>query len=370
MPPKIDSGLRSAILTYGSLNFFSRKIVAALKERNLLVSRTTVIRVLDEDARERAGYAKPEPSAATRGIPTVRTKVLVAKVKKAMTGPNPQSQVKLAKRLQVSARTIRRVIHHDLEGILKKKYRVHALSDSQVLQRLDRGPRFLDYIKGKKWRFIITVDEAWVYLSHTNGIRQVYYEFKGERTEESWTKFWKESHPKCVMFVGGVCNRGVTKIRFVEPGAKINSDYYIKEFLEPLFAEDISRLYPGEEHKVVFHQDSTPAHASRKTQKWLENSGIKFIPAKHWMGNSPDLAPMDYCVNGIFKWALFDREANTITGLKRVMKSVWSKLSQETINNALKSWQERVRLMIELGGHHIEHRLSGGKKFCKSSNEE
>ena len=99
MPPKIDSGLRSAILTYGSLNFSSRKIVAALKERNLIVSRTTVIKVLDKDARVRPGYAKPEPSAATRGIPTERTKVLVAKVKKAMTGPNPLSQVKLAKRL-------------------------------------------------------------------------------------------------------------------------------------------------------------------------------------------------------------------------------------------------------------------------------
>jgi hypothetical protein len=33
------------------------------------------------------------------------------------------------------------------------------------------------------------------------------------------------------------------------------------------------------------------------------------------------------------------------------------------INKALESWQERVRLMIELGGHHIDHRLSGGKNF-------
>jgi hypothetical protein len=207
----------------------------------------------------------------------------------------------------------------------------------------------------------ITVDETWVYLGHTSGIRRVYYEFKGERTQESWKTFRKESHPKGVMFVGGLCSLDVTKLRFVEPGAKRYSDYYIQEFLEPLFAEDISRLYPGEECRVVFDQDSAPAHASKKTQKWLENSGIKFIPAMHWMGNSLDLAPMDYCINRILKWALFDGEANTLVGLKRVMKSVWSKLSQETINKALESWQERVRLMIWLGGHHINHSLSGGK---------
>jgi hypothetical protein len=116
----------------------------------LIVSRTTVIKVLDEDAKERAGYPKPVPSAATNGKPKVRTKTLVAKVKKAMTGPNPLSQVKLANKLQVSARTIRRVICHDLKGILKKKYRVHGLSDIQVRQRLDRDPRFLDHIKGRK----------------------------------------------------------------------------------------------------------------------------------------------------------------------------------------------------------------------------
>jgi hypothetical protein len=94
---------------------------------------------------------------------------------------------------------------------------------------------------------------------------RVYYEFEGERAEKSWTKFLKESAPKGVMFVGGVCSRGVTKLHFVEPYAEINSDNYIQEFLEPLFAEDISRLHPRQERKVVFHQ--APAQATKKTQK-------------------------------------------------------------------------------------------------------
>ncbi|OWA55568.1 hypothetical protein BV898_19954 [Hypsibius exemplaris] len=113
--------------------------------------------------------------------------------------------------------------------------------------------------------YISTVDEAWVYLDTTNGVRRVYYEIKGARTPESWTKFCKKSDPVGVMFFAGICWRGVITLRFIEPGAKINSDYYIKHCLKPLIEVDIPHLYPGEEHKVVLHQDSAPAHVSKKT---------------------------------------------------------------------------------------------------------
>ncbi|OQV17206.1 hypothetical protein BV898_08699 [Hypsibius exemplaris] len=86
------------------------------------------------------------------------------------------------------------------------------------------------------------------------------------------------------MFVAGVCSRGKTAIRFVKPGAKINSEYYIQHVLKPLFKNDIRKLFPGELiNKVDFHHDSAPAHSSGITQEWLRNSGIKFIPKEHWM---------------------------------------------------------------------------------------
>ncbi|OWA54703.1 hypothetical protein BV898_19104 [Hypsibius exemplaris] len=147
--------------------------------------------------------------------------------------------------------------------------------------------------------------------------------------------FSQDLEGKSVMFVAGVCSRGKTAIRFVKPGAKINSEYYIQHVLKPLFKNDIWKLFPGELiNKVVFHHDSAPAHSSGITQEWLRNSGIKFIPKEHWMGNSPDLAPMDFCVNGLFKWKLFAHATTTVAGLKRVMRKVWSNLDQSKINNA------------------------------------
>ena len=164
------------------------------------------------------------------------------------------------------------------------------------------------------------------------------------------------------MFVAGVCSCGKTAIRFVKPGAKINSEYYIQHVLKPLFKNDIRKLFPGELiNKVVFHHDSAPAHSSGITQEWLRNSGIKFIPKEHWIGNSPDLAPMDFCVNGLFKWKLFDHAATTVAGLKQVMRKVWSNLDQSKIKNALRSWPKRVKLMIERQGLQMEHVLKNSK---------
>ena len=272
------------------------------------------------------------------------------------------TQNQLAVKYKVSQRTIGRIIHQDLQGELRKKSRVHALSDAMIVQRMERGPRFLKWIDGRKWENILTIDEAWVYVTNCNGRRRIYYKFKGEQTPEIWTKFWKESHPKGVMFVAGVCSRGKTKLRFVEPGAKIDSQYYIDNVLNPIFTEDIPRLFPGELiEQAVFHHDSAPAHASKVTQDWLKSQSVRFIPKEDWMGNSPDMAPMDYCVNGIFKWELFDHAPSTVKGLKRIMTSVWNSLDQDVIKRALRSWPDRVKLMLKKSGGHVEHILSGGK---------
>jgi len=339
----------------------SRQIVKTLRDQDQTVSQSTVIRLLGKNALEHEKTQVEEKSALPRGRKKLRTPAMIAKVKRAVTGPNPATQNQLAKKHQVSQSTIHRIIHQDLGGVLRKKHRVHALSNRQIQQRLDRGPGFLKRISGQKWKFFLTVDEAWVYLTNVNGRRKLYYELRGGRTDESWTKLWTVSHPIGVMFFAGISSRGVTKLRFIEPGAKINSDYYIEHCLKPLFEDDIPRLFPGEEHKVVFHQDSAPAHASKKTQKWLADSGINFIPAAEWMGNSPDMAPMDFSINGIFKWKLFDKAASSILGLKRVMTTVWSGLSRELCVKTLKSWPKRVKMMILSGGLHVEHKLNGGK---------
>jgi hypothetical protein len=157
------------------------------------------------------------------------------------------------------------------------------------------------------------------------------------------------------MFADGISYRGVTKSLFVPAGVKINSDIYINTILKPMFEEDIPALYGEDLDKVVFHHDNAPAHQSAVTQDWLASSGIKFIPKEDWMGISPDLAPMDNGINGIFKRNLFNRKPRTLAGLKTVMLDEWSKLSIVIIRKTLRAWSGRVKLMLENHGYQIEH---------------
>ncbi|GBL77738.1 hypothetical protein AVEN_152951-1 [Araneus ventricosus] len=66
---------------------------------------------------------------------------------------------------------------------------------------------------------------------------------------------------------------GVTKPRLVQPGAKINSEYYIEKISKPFLKDDYCRLYPNDD--AVFHEDSVPSHASRVTQKFLTDQQVQ-----------------------------------------------------------------------------------------------
>ncbi|GAU91856.1 hypothetical protein RvY_04034 [Ramazzottius varieornatus] len=76
------------------------------------------------------------------------------------------------------------------------------------------------------------------------------------------------------------------------------------------------------------------------------------------MGNSPDLAPMDFAVNGIFMGLLFNKKPRDDTGLVRAIKTAWVKLPMDKIQRALQSWKRRVEFMIERKGFQIEHLLN------------
>ncbi|CAF4404639.1 unnamed protein product, partial [Rotaria magnacalcarata] len=51
--------------------------------------------------------------------------------------------------------------------------------------------------------------------------------------------------PKVFMVWGGVSisSHGKTTLRFVEPGAKINSNYYINNILKSFLRRDVPRLF-------------------------------------------------------------------------------------------------------------------------------
>ncbi|XP_055350331.1 uncharacterized protein LOC129596950, partial [Paramacrobiotus metropolitanus] len=95
--------------------------------------------------------------------------------------------------------------------------------------------------------------------------RKICYELKGSKNPENLTKFCNVKKSQGVMFVAGISYRGPTATRFIPTAAKVTADFYIQNVMKLLARENFPRLYPGEEKKVILHQDSAPAHATNKT---------------------------------------------------------------------------------------------------------
>jgi Fe-S cluster assembly iron-binding protein IscA len=88
----------------------------------------------------------------------------------------------------------------------------------------------------------------------------------------------KENRPEGFMVWAGISSHGKTSLRFVKPGAKINSDYYINNILKPFLSHDVPRLFSNnEKKKMIFHQDSVPSYVSKKTIAFLNESKINYV---------------------------------------------------------------------------------------------
>ncbi|GBO07073.1 hypothetical protein AVEN_207910-1 [Araneus ventricosus] len=141
--------------------------------------------------------------------------------------------------------------------------------------------------------------------------------------------------PKGVIVWMGISANGVNKPRFVQPGAKMNSEYYMQKILKPYLKDDYCRLYPNGD--AAFHQDSAPSHASRVTQKFLTDQQVKFLRSQQWMPNSPDPAPCDYFLWDHLKNKLNKRRVSTLRCLQKAIREKVKKIPQEMILRVLKS---------------------------------
>jgi len=108
----------------------------------------------------------------------------------------------------------------------------------------------------------------------------------------------RSTFSKSVMVTVAMFSLGCTSIHFIEPGVKINGDYYENTVLRQMLLPDI-RYISGD--TFIFQQDSAPTHRARATVEFLARETPEFIPPELWPPNSPDLKPVDYRIWGILQ---------------------------------------------------------------------
>lgn len=355
MVPKTGLFTEGRVVQLFELHFSVRKIVAMLENSPNKLGKSAVERIIREHKEKIAGRTPRERKLPEQNLPDVRTPEAIQKVAVFVYRKNPPTQMAMAANLGMSVSSVNRIIHVDLGLHTRKKTTTHHLTETQAAQRVIRGEIFLNYLGMYKTRLIFTMDETMITLNDFDKDNPIYYVGEDLEIPEEWRKKSVSSWPKQLMVAFGICWNGVSRAYFVEKNAKINSEYFVANILKPMIAYDIPRLYPGRENDVILHMDSAPAHKANNTVQYLTNVGQTYIPEGEWMANSPDLAPLDYCVNGILKSRISRRKPTTVPGMKRVIRQEIAGLDLSVIRAALSAWEGRVQEMVKCDGYQIEH---------------
>jgi hypothetical protein len=293
---------------------------------------------------------RPAKKKIGGGRKSTLSKQDLVRLKKCIENSNPPTLKFLATKFKVSTDVIRYSIKNKIGKKLVKKPKGQVLFLKMVEKRYQRSWKMYNLLKCQKWKNFISVDEAWFYLSNADGQRSVQY-ISREKTKKSASVFTKPSHPKGVMVFMGMSYNGLTTPIFVEPGAKINKEYYIKNCLKPLFRE-AKKLYPH--GNWIFHQDSAPSHTAQKTLKFIRSQGVTFVEPSQWCPNSPDLSPCDYFLWGYLKTQMAQQTVTTIKQLKKLIRRTVKKVPINQVRSSLKSWPKRCRQVYYNKGQHIE----------------
>ena len=273
------------------------QVVKHMSDMGISVHRSTVKRIIKNHGRERQARLEGNQFCITRTT-TVRTQNLINKVESKMSSMNPKPIKTIAKMLNVSRRTVGRIIYDDLRLKKRMKRKVHVLTGDNIKNRFKNSLLLSREIHGWKSEYAVSIDEAmFYYIPDMNGSDVVYLK-EGMEMPQECVKPVKTVQSPRVMVVTGMTGRGPLKVRIVPKKTKVNANYYIKRVLKPIIEVELPKLYPEGLNHIFLHHDKATSHTSVKTMQFLksmsEKYGIRFQKKEDIVVKGADCSPMDF----------------------------------------------------------------------------
>jgi hypothetical protein len=208
----------------------------------------------------------------------------------------------IARELAISQRSVRRIIHEDLQLKCLKKRRAQELTAKNCEMRLNRSRQLLRKYPSHAVDFIFFTDEKMFTVAPPVNLQndRVYAPVLSKKRDVAANRLLRtrSTFSKSVMVSVAVSKLGCSELIFVEPGTKVNGQYYREFLLSDQLLPAIRRI-AGDVY--TFQQDSAPAHRARETIALLQRETPDFISPELWPPNSPDLNPVDYRIWGILQ---------------------------------------------------------------------
>lgn len=323
------------------------EIVAILRP---LLSLRTVYRLIS-----RAARGLPITASTSSGRPrTVRSCKAIEAVRSRLRRKSRRNLSQMAFQMEMSRRTLSRIIHDDLHFSSYKSTPREPLTKQQRQSRIIKAPRLKRLVGVRNIRKILFTDEKIFTLQETGAHPKVKFHCApSSRHQESLKCSSSNSrHSPGVMVWGGVSKLGKSPLIFVEIGAKVNAEYYQNVILKQL--KDWCTGALGGVDKIILQQDWAPAHRARSTKTWLRNNRISFLDENIYPAASPDLNPMDYSIWGWIQQCLRETNLQTVEDLKVEVVRIWETLPQNSINQAIDQLPGRLDKLLAANGERFE----------------
>lgn len=294
---------------------------------------------------------------------TVRTNENVRRIEELVLSQEDQPGThrtvrQISRETEIPRSTVFDVIHKDLKLKCFKKRRAQDLTEANKLSRLLSAKRLLKRYPEHAVQFIWFSDEKVFTVAPPVNLQndRVYTTsaMKKKQLPAERLLRTRSTFSRSVMVSVAVSTLGRTDLFFVDPGTKVNGQYYRDVLLG-------QQLLPAIRHMsgdfFTFQQDNAPAHRARETVQLLTRETPDFIAPALWPANSPDLNPVDYQIWGKLQERVYRSRIQNVEQLKSRLIEEWEHFHQEFIDEAVKQWRLRLRACIRARGGHFEHKL-------------
>lgn len=245
-----------------------------------------------------------------------------------------------ARGTQISARTVRRVLHKS--GLHSRK--PMACPKLTVAHRVNRR-RFAENHRNwtvQQWSSVMFSDESRFTLRSPDGRERVWRR-PGERFAPCCITPRTPFGGGGVMVWAGISFNGRTELIFIEHGT-LTADRYIRQCLE----DHVVPYAPFVGNNFLFMQDNARPHTARIVMDYLNIVGI---PLLEWPACSPDMNPLEH-VWDILGQKIRKRQPlpETIQELRIALNEEWEQIPQQQIQHLIEGMPRRIESLRRCRG--------------------
>lgn len=255
--------------------------------------------------------------------------------------------------LQVSRRTIQRILH-DYGWHPYKVQVVQRLHEEDLENRMEFAEQELQRIQANPSHLVELTwsDEAHFHLD--GGVNRHNCRYWANQNPH-WIKQESMHSPRTTVWAA-ISQSGIYGPFFFD--TSVNKDRYLK-MLQEEFWPAVQSDRRG--RSIIFMQDGAPPHWGLPVREWLNKKMPnrwmgRGSPNMPWPPRSPDLTPCDFFLWGFVKSKVYHTRPTSMQDLKDRIIQAFQEVTTEMCRETALAYQKRLESVLENGGGHVEVR--------------